>query len=80
MAGVSRKGVWGVRLSPSPIHYIVVIVKKDLLYVAQVILASSGTALRVRERRGRVQGGEEDHQQSQKIEVDSKFCFKISLF
>ena len=38
----------------------------------------------IRERRGRVQGGEEDHQAlhdpHQKIEVDSKFSFKMSLF
>ena len=27
MAGVSHKGSMGVRLSPSPIHYIVVIIK-----------------------------------------------------
>ena len=34
---VSHKGSMGVRLSPSPIHYVVVIVKKDYLCVAQVI-------------------------------------------
>ena len=35
MAGVSRRE-YGERLSPSPIYYIVVIVKKDHLCVAQV--------------------------------------------
>jgi len=69
--GSVMKGV-GVRLSPSPIYFIVVIVKKDHLCVAQVIFATSDNAEaeaalhfgrpHIRERRGRVQGGEEDHQ------------------
>ena len=44
MAGVSHKGSMGVRLSPSPINFIVVIVKKDHLCAAQVILSISSNA------------------------------------
>ena len=58
MAGSVMKGVWGVRLSPSLIYYIVVLVKKDRLCVAKVILAISGTALHIRARKERCRAGE----------------------
>ena len=57
---VSHEGSMGVRLSPSPIHYIVVIVQKDHPCVAQVIPATSVNAYMFR-REGRVQGEEENH-------------------
>ena len=71
MAGVSREGEYGVRLSPSPIYFIVVIVKKGQPCVAQVILAKSSDAHIFGRRGGECRVGRRTR---------SEFCFKMNLF
>ena len=84
---------YGERLSPSPIYYIIVIVKKDQLCAAQVIFVIHSNAepkphiiwpptYPGEEGEGAGWGGGPPalHNPHQKIEVDSKFCFKMSLF
>ena len=82
---------YGERLSPSPIYYIIVIVKKGQPCVAQVIFVIHSNSdpkppsiwrahISGRGGGGCRVGRRTTKQPHQRIEEDSKFCFKMNLF